>query len=258
MATEHLPMDDGEHVITAYCVNTAMPMPIVRASGNRVWMDATSERFANRCLPLRIGNQAGWWLLNPHKFKVTWYGGEVVDSLRIQYRRGTPQDQRPAVSHFGHGIVTFIIPYLFRTPSGYNMLVRGPANLPKDGIQALDGVVETDWNRATFTMNWMVTRPDHEIVFEKDEPICMIVPQKRGELEAFRGAVSDIRDNAALNEEYMAWANSRRRFLEEIDVPGTEANKQLWQKDYFQGVTPGGMRVREHQTKLDLREFEEK
>jgi hypothetical protein len=37
-----------------------------------------------------------------------------------------------AISHFGSGILTWNVPYLFRTPPGYNLLVRGPANWPKD------------------------------------------------------------------------------------------------------------------------------
>jgi Family of unknown function (DUF6065) len=43
---------------------------------------------------------------------------------------------------------------VFRTPPGCNLYVRGPANSPKDGIAALEGIIETDWSEATFTMNW--------------------------------------------------------------------------------------------------------
>src|SRR3712207_8402233 len=34
----------------------------------------------------------------------------------------------PARSHFGSGILTWNLPFLFRTPPGYNLHVRGPAN----------------------------------------------------------------------------------------------------------------------------------
>ena len=45
----------------------------------------------------------------------------------------------PMSSHFGYGILTWTLPYLFRTPPDWNLLARGPSNLPKDGIQALEG-----------------------------------------------------------------------------------------------------------------------
>jgi hypothetical protein len=30
-------------------------------------------------------------------------------------------------------------------------------------ISPLDGIVETDWLEATFTMNWKLTRPNHTV-----------------------------------------------------------------------------------------------
>ena len=41
----------------------------------REWMDETPDRFAYRCLPLLIANQAGWDLLCPTKFWLRWDGG---------------------------------------------------------------------------------------------------------------------------------------------------------------------------------------
>jgi Family of unknown function (DUF6065) len=40
---------------------------------------------------------------------------------------------------------------------GYNLYVRGASNFPKDGAYALDGIFETDWAVATFTMNCKLT-----------------------------------------------------------------------------------------------------
>ena len=45
----------------------------------------------------------------------------------------SPGESHLAESLFGHGILTWTLPYLFRTPPGYNLLARGPANWPKDG-----------------------------------------------------------------------------------------------------------------------------
>jgi hypothetical protein len=113
-------------------------MKLVPAPLERPWMDQTNQRFAYRCLPLNIANQAGWLLTCPCTFDLYWYGGDAKTD--IEFRFLDPPD--PCVSsHFGYGVVTFSLPYLFRTPPGINLWVKGPSNAPKDGIQALEGVV---------------------------------------------------------------------------------------------------------------------
>ena len=241
--------------LIAYRVGPLSGMRLVPASSKRDWMLATHGRFANRCLPLLVANQAGWFILNGHPVRVTWTGGDDENSVQIEYLGGSPP--YPAVSHFGHGLLTWSFPYLFRTSPGYNLLVRGPANWPKDGAYPLEGIVETDWAEATFTMNWKLTRPNQPVTFDADEPICMLVPQRRGELEAFRPHIRDIGDEPETHRRYEQWSGSRGRFLADIEVPGSEAVKQGWQRDYFQGRSPDGRCSPEHQTKLKLRSFDE-
>lgn len=107
-------------------------MRLVPAPPARRWMDETSYRFANRCLPLRMANQAGWFVLNDHPLCATWDGGDGRGSVSVESLEemppGGPATPLLAYSHFGHGILTFEIPFLFRTPPGYNVLARGPAN----------------------------------------------------------------------------------------------------------------------------------
>ncbi len=171
-------------------------------------------------------------------------------------------------------MLTWHLPYLFRTPEGYNMQVRGPTNWPKDGVSPLDGVVETDWSVASFTMNWKLTRPGHTVVFEEGEPICMIVPQRRGELEEFRPLVRDLMDDPEIAYDYWKWAESRWRFMTEENrrISASAANPSAekgpgakgeakrkgmgWQKHYVRGTSPTGVGAEEHQTKLRLGRFE--
>ena len=40
-------------------------------------------------------------------------------------------------------------------------------------------------------------------------------------------------------------------------MPDSEAVKGGWQKDYVRGMTLGGVRAKEHQTKLRLKDFAE-
>jgi LPS sulfotransferase NodH len=241
--------------LIAYEIDPQNKLPIVVASRERPWMQRTPQRFANRCLPMLIANQSGWHILNTRKIAVTWDGGVGTENLRVEFIDG---ETSPFVgSHFGSGILTWNIPYLFRTSPGFNLLVRGPANLPKDGVQALEGTVETDWADATFTMNWQMTRPHFTVLFDVNEPIALIAPQRRGELESFRPETRPISDNPALHKAHDRWRTSRiahNAGLKELD---SEARRQGWQKHYFRGTSPANSLAREHQSKLSLRSFAE-
>jgi hypothetical protein len=237
----------------AYRVSPWPPMRLVTATASRDWMEATPNRFANRCLPLRIANQAGWFVLNSHPLRVTWTGGNERSDLEIESLG--EEANYPVSSHFGSGILTFNLPFLFRTLSGYNLQVRGPANWPKDGAYPLEGIVETDWAVSTFTMNWKLTRAELPVVFEEGEPICMIVPQRRGELETFRPEIRELDEELETAGAYRQWAASRAKFNQDLKVAGSEAVKRGWQKDYVRGTTLGGLRAEEHQTKLKLKGF---
>jgi hypothetical protein len=150
---------------------SGQPPKIVAAKAERGWMDATPGGFAYRCLPLNIANAHGWMILNPAAFVAQWDGNDGTDAVKIQAMAG---DSTPltALSHFGSGILTFGIPALFRTDPGYDLMVTGPFNTPKDGIAPLTGIVETDWSPSTFTMNWKFTRKHHVVRFDRDEPIA--------------------------------------------------------------------------------------
>jgi hypothetical protein len=244
---------DVELPLIAYSVNAAMRMPIVPAPSQRQWMNETDRRFANRCLPLLIANQSGWFVLSGHNIAVTWDGGPGLESIKVEHLEGA--EPYSAGSHFGSGILTWRIPYLFRTTPGFNLLARGPANLPKDGIYPLEGIVETDWTDATFTVNWKMTRANHTVIFEVGEPIAMLVPQVRAELESFRPVIRDITSEPEIFAAYQRWSISRRDFIADLHNPGSAAEKQGWQKHYFHGVSASTARPLEHQSKLALAEF---
>jgi hypothetical protein len=179
-----------------------------------------------------------------------------VDSLAVEQIDGTPPFV--AGSHFGYGILTWTLPFLFRTSPGYNLLARGPANWPKDGISPLEGIVEADWAVATFTMNWQVTRVGVPITFEVGEPICMLVPQRRGELESFHPTVVDVAADPEVLQGYQQWSESRDSFNASRPAPTSDPEShKLWQRDYFRGTSPSGHTAPEHQVKLDVRPFQE-
>jgi hypothetical protein len=235
--------------ITAFCTGQRRPR-LVPAAPNRQWMRQTEERFADRCLPLRIANQMGWFVLNDVDVTAVWNGSDSKAGIRIIKPPGT--DATHISSHFGYGVLTWTIPYLFRTPPGYNLYVRGPTNAPKDGACALDGVVETDWAASTFTMNWKLTCADVPVSFRAGEPIAMIMPIRRGEIEEFEIATREISSDETVEREYKAWYESRSRFLHA--AASSEQKKSPWQKDYFLGHTALGTAFEAHQTNLKIKE----
>ena len=238
----------------AYQIHDTPPnYGLITAPIERQWMEETPQRFAYRCLPLNIANQAGWYLTCPATFELYWYGGNDKSDLQLRFEGPT---DNTILSHFGSGVLTFSLPFLFRTPPGINLWVKGPSNQPKDGIQPLEGVIETDWLNSTFTMNWKMTRPNEWVKFVAGEPVCMIVPIPRGLAESLEPRVVPMSTNPELKAKYDAWEASRSGFLEGLKTNDPDAVKRGWQKDYFQGKLPEGSTFDGHQTKLNLKEFE--
>ena len=248
-------MGQEDRAFHAFRLQDLGDMPLVTAPVTRDWMDDTTDRFAYRCLPLAIANQAGWLVLNPVTFSACWDGSPFPDGVTLTFPGG-PSDTR-ITSHFGVGTITFAIPYLFRTPAGINLWVKGPANWIKDGAQALEGVVETDWLPATFTMNWKLTRQNFPVRFDRGDPICMLVPVQRGLAEELEPRTSGLENSPSLADHYLKWRTGRDDFLEALKRREPDATQRGWQRDYMKGLLPNGEHVPEHQTRINLREFTE-
>jgi hypothetical protein len=217
-------------------------------------MDETHQRFAYRCLPLNIANTHGWEILCPGGFTARWNGLAAMDAIEIVPDRDT--NSAPPISHFGHGVLTLHVSCLFRTDPGFDLFVTGPLNRPKDGIGALSGIVETDWSSYTFTMNWLFTRPNAEVRFERGEPYAHIFPVQRGALEKLEPELRQLSEIPELDNEYKLWTESRNNFNAELDKPGSSAQQSRWQKSYFRGLTPSGQPTTAvHQSRLRLKEF---
>jgi hypothetical protein len=246
-------MNEKDRAFHAYEIYDQTHMELVPAPVARDWMDATPERFAYRCLPLAIANQAGWIVLNPVTFSACWDGGPGLEAVAITFASG--QADARVLSHFGSGTFTIGIPFLFRTPPGINLWVKGPSNWFKDGAQPLEGVVETDWLPSTFTMNWKLTRPHHPVRFEQGEPICMLVPVSRGLAEGLRPERRRLAENRELAAQYNKWQRERSQFLDGLRQRAPDAVARGWQRDYMKGILPDGTRAEEHQTRAPVQDF---
>jgi hypothetical protein len=246
-------MSGNNSAFIAYEIHRNHGMPIVPAPIERDWMEETDARFAYRCLPLVVANQSGWLILCPSSFSSRWNGGPHIDDVRLRFPRGR-RDGR-IMSHFGCGVLTFSLPYLFRTPPGINLWVKGPSNWIKDGIQPLEGIVETDWSPATFTMNWRHTRPNWTVRFKAGDPICMVVPVPRGLPDGLEPRRLPLAKNKRLRSQYRVWMRERGQFLNDLMRGEPEAVRRGWQRDYFLGRAPDGRQFGDHQTRLGLKEF---
>ncbi len=237
--------------LTCYQLEPIAPR-IVPGRGNRAWMDATPERFAYRCLPLTIANAYGWEILLPCRVVATWNGGAEIGDVEIEIDDPDWASKKFAAAHFGSGVVTFQLFYLFRTEPGVGLCARGVPNAPKDGIAPLEGLIETDWLPFTFTMNWKFTRPGR-VVFEKDEPYCFVTPMRYRALDELVPEIMPIDADPAFNAEYVAMREARRDFNTRLLADDPAAVTQGWQKWYMRGETATGAKPNpDHVSKLLL------
>ncbi len=247
MATDSL-----DRRLIAYSLDRPLP-PIQPAPVRREWMDASPQGFAYRCLPLTIANGHGWVVLGGCAFDAVWNGGDRPGDIALKFRQ---EGMSRPVSHFGAGILTFHIEALMRTPPGMNLWVSGPPNMPKDGIQALTGVVEADWAPMTFTMNWRFTRPFHSVRFEAGEPICFFFPVPRGIVDQMKPEAHPLTEEPQLHAAHHHWREGRNAFNAGLKRKGSAEQAQGWQRHYHRGQAPTGTAATHgHATRVQARPF---
>lgn len=225
------------------------------STGRQDWMSQTMDQAALRCLPLLMAGQAGWVIKCPVGFSVVWNGKRPRgESLQFKFEEDAGHHSTQVVSNFGLGIVTFAIPWLFRTNEGLGLLVRGPANYFKDNAVPLEGIVESDWAPYTFTMNWKIIQPKRPVWFKKGDPICMITPFPLDLLEKVRPSFASFDDDPDLFDEFLHWRDHRKKQMQEATA--ARSSEGLFRLDYLKGLHPDGTRTREHRSSLKLAAFE--
>jgi Family of unknown function (DUF6065) len=204
----------------------------------RHWMD--QETHAYHCLPLVMANQWGWQVLCPTDVVVTWDGSPTSLGVRVE----VPPQYAPAIkSQFGSGIVTFSPPWLFRTPPGWDLYLKGPSNRWKPNCHPLEGVIETWWLNYTFTINWKLVEPG-TVHFSRGESLGQLVPVPHATFEgasAIEAPIGLLEPEAS--RELLEWLDRRRQLpaenrnvhllyrkaegiedhLRKVDVPAVES-----------------------------------
>lgn len=221
----------------------------------RAWMDQSQGRYAYRCIPLSAANTMGWEILNPVACEVRWNGMTPAAGVYVW----TEQKQRWGPrAHFGSGIVTWELPFLFRTPAGFGLAVSGPANTQKHGAAPLDGFIRTDWLPFPFTMNWRLTGAERTIRFEAGEPIARIYPYPLGVLDDFEIETAGMDDDPEFRKAFEEWSRARRKGYEQrsADAERLQRGDQIdpslrWNRRYVKGE--GAEPDVEHQTVFRLK-----
>ena len=221
------------------------------SSTKREWMDNTQNKFAYRCLPMVIANHHGWDAICPSDIQITWEGEKYIDSVKVDYIENNEFDF--ASSLFGYGILTFHVDFVLQTEENISLYVKGPANSHKSKIQALEGIVETNWLPFTFTSNWKFTEPGI-VRFEKGEPLFSFFPVNTTLIENHEIISQNINNNEKLKIRYDKYAESRD---EHIKTGYT--NGKTWQKYYMKGIDPSDGDFKPiHKTKLNIKKVSKK
>ena len=192
-------------------------------------------QYSYHCKPLVAANSLGWWILNNQELEIEWNGGNKIDDLKIKdYTEGKYYNL--ASSHFGGGILSFNLGFLFKTPPGWGLLVGGPSNIFIDGLAPLEGIVETNWSPFTFTMNYKITRSNWAIRLPKYHPICRIVPIALNLNEKTELNLKSLDEELDLKNKFEDWSKKRNNSLEY----GRRTGNYERMKNYKNGIDTTG------------------
>lgn len=175
-------------------------------------------------------NSTGWILQCPYAFEATWNGGNEDSAITV--RTEDPRGAGPsfAQSDLGGGVLTLHTGYQVRTSSGQALWIRGPINMPKDGLSPLEQIVDASLFPFTVVTHVQLTRPGSTIRFEAGEPFCSIVPYPREYSEKFVVDVTGIESNLEAYEEELQKlidAPSVQLVMEKLgDVEGAAASER--------------------------------
>ncbi len=196
--------------LTAYPLSNHA-VAITPQPNDRAWTTEIGATAAD--LALSTAGGRGWDLLAPYAFEATWNGGPSPEDIDIRIE--TPNSDAPAFvqSFLGHGLLTFYPGYQLKTEGDQVLWVRGPINLPKDGLYPLECLVDAAVLPCIVTIHWQCTRPNHTIRFAADEPFATLllcpksapenltldVVQPDADLDACELAFQELADSAAVH-----------------------------------------------------------
>lgn len=232
-------------------IDPAEHLRVARAT--RVWMDRVPRKYIYRCIPLIAANTMGWELLNPVDTVVGWTGGPANTDVIV---RSAGAHRFGAVSHFGAAIVTWYVPFVFRTSPDLGLIVTAPANHELTDAAPLDAFVRTDWLPFPFTLNWRITRARVDVSIPKGMPLARILPYPLALLEETSLEIVELASDPGFRAEVEAWGKTRADNLAKArsDVAdwlsgGAEPTGDgVWNQQYVKAKGGEGEGFAPHQT----------
>jgi hypothetical protein len=199
-----------------------------------------------RCLPLLIGNQAGFIIKSEYDFGFMWNGNSDADSIIFYFNeeKESVNTKYPlTASVFGEGIISIGLPFWLRTPPGVDLMTINPPNYTVPNLTTMTGIVETDNLRRDFTINLKVQIPNIQVFIPAGTPLAALLPIPRGYSNQFElKYAEDIFSQELIDEEIQAKMDvSLSRNGPEKDLPNQVG------RQYFRGEDVYGNKFPEHQ-----------
>ncbi len=191
--------------LTAYNWRQDERYSLVGPNDRREWMNAAEDGHPYRCAPLRLANVSELWIVAHEPTFVRWDPRAGRDLLSID---GLGE------SHFGHGIVTFRVPFVFDVSEPWCLLVKGPSNVVVPNAHALEGVIDPRAAAVGFTMNWLI-QEGGTAIFERGKPIAAITLIDPAALHATEVRIRPLADHPR-RDELEAWWQTRTDLFDEI------------------------------------------
>jgi hypothetical protein len=216
---------------------------IKKPSNKRDWFDSW---FYN-CLPLTIGNQYGFMVTSSFGFNVVWNGGNSKDDMNVTVITEGIDPKYPTplmVTHFGFGVLTIEVPYIFRTPPGVNLMTINPPNYIIKNATVMTGVIESDNIRVPFTFNLRIQEPNVLTSFPAGTPLAGFIPIQRGFADKFELKDGEkVFGEKVFNEEVEMLHNHE---IKRMMIRETNPERPI-DRDYFHGQDLMGNKFPEHQ-----------
>ena len=231
---------------------------IIPAPISREWMSEMSDMrkgWPNRCLPMLIANQSGWELRNRCGFTATWFGQQGDVDVMIRPISATPVSScPPAIS------VTVSRPGICRCCSALRRAITCWSADPQTIRGCRVSVRGHGGNRLgkrEFQHELEIHPQTDAGAIEVDEPIYMVVPQRRAELEEFAPELRRIESDEDLQRKHALFLHERGTADQFEAAARVAAGQQPeWHGDYTQGKhRDGEPGTPDHQTRRHLRSF---
>lgn len=168
-------------------------------------MGLANEGGVRWCGPYTNANKAGFWLYSPIEMDFTYdgekfeihgmedYGPEDYEKVKELVR---PSDNaqvekwsfpgvgrtKTTVGLVEKNVIQIWTGLIFETPPGWCLHIRSPVNFPKNGLDIVEAILETDWMQYDIWMNVSCSAGRHRIT--KEMPIAQVIPTRRETFKA--------------------------------------------------------------------------